>query len=94
MGGIVATDVRMAVTGSGLKGYTAIAGLGGRSIPKSSLHTLFRQAEEEVLPPVTFLDLDWDAVNKQLDRERQTRRSGPIAENMLHDKGIVSARFG
>ena len=94
MGGIVATDVRMAVTGMGLKGYTAIAGLGGRPIFKSSLHKLFRQTEADALPPVTFLDLDWDAVNKQLEREKQTRHSGPIAENMLHDKGIVSAKFG
>ena len=94
MGGIVATNVRMAVTGSGLRGYTAIAGLGGRAIPKSSLHKLFREAEKEALGPVTFVDLDWDAVNKQLERERQTRRSGPIAENILHDKGVVSAKFG
>jgi pyruvate ferredoxin oxidoreductase alpha subunit len=94
MGGIVATDVRMAVTGTGIKGFTAIAGLGGRPIPKSSLHKLFRLAEKEELQPVTFVDLDWDAVNKQLERERQTRHSGPIAENILHDKGIVSAKFG
>ncbi|HXU92554.1 MAG TPA: pyruvate ferredoxin oxidoreductase [Gallionella sp.] len=95
MGGIVATDVRMAVTGMGLKGYTAIAGLGGRPIPKASLHKLFGQAEKEELDPITFVDLDWDAVNKQLERERQTRRSGPIAENLLHDKGISSsAKFG
>ncbi|MDP1871455.1 MAG: pyruvate ferredoxin oxidoreductase [Gallionella sp.] len=94
MGGIVATDVRMAVTGTGLKGFTAIAGLGGRPITKASLHKLFREAEAETLPPVTFLDLDWDAVNKQLAREKQTRRSGPVAENILHDKGIVSAKFG
>ena len=94
MGGIVATDVRMAVTGTGLKGFTAIAGLGGRPILKSSLHKLFREAETETLPPVTFLDLDWVAVNKQLEREKTTRRSGPIAENILYDKGIVSAKFG
>jgi pyruvate ferredoxin oxidoreductase alpha subunit len=94
MGGIVATDVRMAVTGTGLRGFTAIAGLGGRSIPKASLYKLFRQAEKEELEPVTFVDLDWDAVNKQLERERQNRHSGPIAENILHDKGIVSAKFG
>ena len=94
MGGIVATDVRMAVTGAGLKGYTAIAGLGGRPIFKSQLHQLFNQAEKEELPPVTFLDLDWEAVNRQQERERQTRRSGPVAENILHDKGIVSAKFG
>ena len=94
MGGIVATDVRMAVTGTGIKGFTAIAGLGGRAIPKASLHQLFRQLEQEELQPVTFLDLDWKAVNKQLERERLNRHSGPIAENMLYDKGIVSAKFG
>ena len=37
IGGIVATDVRMAVTGMGLKGYTVVAGLGGRAITKKSL---------------------------------------------------------
>ena len=94
MGGILATDIRMAVTGSGLKGFTAIAGLGGRPIPKASLHPLFRRAEQEDLPPVTFVDLDEAAVNKQLERERLNRRSGPIAENILHDKGVVSAKFG
>lgn len=95
MGGIVATDVRMAVSGTGIKGFTAIAGLGGRAIPKASLHKLFKLAGKEDLPPVTFVDLDWDAVNKQLERERQNPHSGPIAENILHDKGIVSAaKFG
>jgi pyruvate ferredoxin oxidoreductase alpha subunit len=94
MGGIVATDVRMALTGTGLKGFTAIAGLGGREITKTSLHKLFLKAEAEDLPPVTFLDLDWEVVNKQLERERSTRHSGPIAENILHDKGIISAKFG
>ena len=91
MGGIVATDVRMAVTGTGLKGYTAIAGLGGRSITKSSLHRLFRELEQESLPPVSFVDLDRAVVDKHLEREKQTRRTGPIAENILHDKGVVSA---
>ncbi|MDD2721137.1 MAG: pyruvate ferredoxin oxidoreductase [Gallionella sp.] len=94
MGGILATDVRMAVTGTGLKGFTAIAGLGGRPIPKASLHKLFLEAEKEALPPVSFVDLEWDAVNKQLAREKTTRRSGPAAENIMHDMGIVSAKFG
>ncbi len=95
LGGIVATNVRMAVSGTGLKGFTAVAGLGGRAIPKASLQKLFVQAEKEELEPVSFVDLDWDAVNKQLERERQIRRSGPIAENMLHDKGMsTAAKFG
>ena len=94
MGGILATNVRMALSGAGLRGFTVVAGLGGRPITKESLHKLFREAGKEELEPVTFLDLDWNVVNKQLERERQTRHSGPIAENILHDLGVVSAKFG
>ncbi len=95
LGGVLFTTLRMAVAGLKLSGYTAIAGLGGRPIPKSSLHDLFLKAEAESLEPITFVDLDWDAVNKQLERERQNRHSGPIAENMLHDKGMsTAAKFG
>jgi pyruvate ferredoxin oxidoreductase alpha subunit len=93
-GGIVATDVRMAVTGMGLKGHTVIAGLGGRAITMKSLSALFEKACSGELEAITFLDLDWKVVNKQLDRERQTRRSGPAAENILRDMGVVAARIG
>jgi pyruvate ferredoxin oxidoreductase alpha subunit len=37
---------------------------------------------------LTFLDLDWNVVNKQLERERTKRRSGPAAESMLRDIGV------
>ena len=94
IGGIVATDVRMAVTGMGLKGYTVVAGLGGRAITVKSLTALFEKACRDELDPVNFLDLDWKAVNKQLERERTTRRSGPAAESMLRDVGVVAARIG
>ncbi len=95
LGGVLTTTLRMAVAGLKLKGYTAIAGLGGRPIPKASLHDLFLKAETDSLEPITFVDLDWDVVNKQLERERQNRRSGPIAENVLHAKGMSSsAKFG
>ena len=92
IGGIVATDVRMAVTGMGLKGFTVVAGLGGRAITVKSLTTLFEKATREALDPVTFLDLDWKAVNKQLEREKARRRSGPVAEALLRDVGVVGAR--
>ena len=92
IGGIVATNVRMAVTGMGLKGYTVVAGLGGRAITMKSLARLFEQAASGELEPLTFLDLDWVAVNKQLEREKQTRRSGPAAEAMLRDIGAIAAR--
>ena len=92
IGGIVATDVRMAVTGMGLKGFTVIAGLGGRAITVKSLTALFEKATREELDLVTFLDLDWKAVNKQLEREKVRRRSGPVAEALLRDVGVVGAR--
>lgn len=92
IGGIVATNVRMAVTGMGLQGHTVIAGLGGRAITANSLTALFKKACAGQLEPTTFLDLDWKAVNKQLEREKAVRRSGPIAENLLRDVGVVGSR--
>jgi pyruvate ferredoxin oxidoreductase alpha subunit len=94
IGGIVSTDVRMAMSGLQLHGYTVIAGLGGRAITKKSLHGLFRQAGKDELEHVTFLDLDRNVVNKQMERERQTRRSGPVAENLLRDLGVVASKIG
>ena len=88
LGGILATDVRMALSGLHLHGYTVIAGLGGRPILKSSLHALFGRAGRDELEHVTFLDLNWDVVNRVLERERTTRRSGSIAENVLRDVGV------
>ncbi|MDP1654325.1 MAG: pyruvate ferredoxin oxidoreductase, partial [Rhodocyclaceae bacterium] len=92
IGGIVATNVRMAVTGMGLKGYTVIAGLGGRAITKKSLHAVFRKAAMDNIEPLSFLDLDWKVVNNQLEREKAHRKSGPVAEALLRDVGVVGAR--
>jgi pyruvate ferredoxin oxidoreductase alpha subunit len=93
IGGIVSTDVRMTLSGLHLQGYTVIAGLGGRAITKASLHKLFRQAEKDELEHLTFLDLDRNIVNRELERQKQNRRSGPIAENMLRDVGVIAARI-
>jgi pyruvate ferredoxin oxidoreductase alpha subunit len=94
IGGIVASNVRLALNNLGIDIYTVVAGLGGRAITKTSLHKLFRDAEARALESTTFLDLDWKAVNRQLDREKQKRRSGPIAENLLRDLGVVAAKIG
>jgi pyruvate ferredoxin oxidoreductase alpha subunit len=93
MGGILATDVRMAMSHLHVPGYTVVAGLGGRAITRKSLHKLFREAEQDALEPLTFLDLDWDVVNKQLARERAVRRSGPAAESILRDIGTVASKI-
>jgi pyruvate ferredoxin oxidoreductase alpha subunit len=92
LGGVVSTDVRLAMTGIGLKGYTVVAGLGGRAITKASLHRTLREAIADTLPQLTFMDLDWRIVNRQLERETQMRRSGPIAENLLRDVGAVASK--
>ena len=92
LGGVVSTDVRLALSGLQLQGYTVVAGLGGRSITKASLHRTLREAIAGSLQPLTFMDLDWRIVNRQLEREAQVRRSGPIAENLLRDVGAVAAK--
>jgi pyruvate ferredoxin oxidoreductase alpha subunit len=92
LGGVVSTDVRMALSGLQLHGYTVVAGLGGRAITKASLARTLHEAMADQLPPLTFMDLDWGIVNRQLERERAMRRSGPIAENLLRDVGTVASR--
>jgi pyruvate ferredoxin oxidoreductase alpha subunit len=91
IGGIVSANVRMALAGIQLHGYTVIAGLGGRAITKASLRELFVQAAADRLEPLTFLDMDWDVVNRELARMGASRRSGPHAENILLDVGPVAA---
>jgi len=92
MGGVVSTDVRTALSGLVLKGYTVVAGLGGRAITRASLQRMLRDAIADRLEPLTFMDLDWRIVNRQLEREAQARRSGPIAENLLRDIGAVASK--
>jgi pyruvate ferredoxin oxidoreductase alpha subunit len=83
IGGIVSANVRMALSGIHLHGYTVIAGLGGRPITKESLHRLFADAIEDELEPLTFLDLDHEVVERELRRMRERHRPGPHAENIV-----------
>jgi pyruvate ferredoxin oxidoreductase alpha subunit len=92
LGGVVSNDVRLALHRLGQLGYTVIAGLGGRAITKASLHRTLREAIADTLEPLTFMDLDWRIVNRQLEREAKVRRSGPIAENLLRDVGTVASK--
>jgi pyruvate ferredoxin oxidoreductase alpha subunit len=92
LGGVVSTDVRLALHRLGQHGYTIVAGLGGRAITQASLHRVLREAIADSLPPLTFLDLDWRIVERQLQREAAMRRSGPIAENLLRDIGTVASK--
>jgi pyruvate ferredoxin oxidoreductase alpha subunit len=92
LGGVVSTDVRLALSGLALRGYTVVAGLGGRAITRASLARVLHDAAADRLEPLTFLDLDRRIVERQLERERVTRRSGPVAENLLRDVGTVASR--
>jgi pyruvate ferredoxin oxidoreductase alpha subunit len=71
--------------------YTVIAGLGGRPITKASLRGLFAEAAADRLQELTFLDIDWDVVDRELARMDASRSSGPHAENILRDVGPVAA---
>ncbi|MGD9832536.1 MAG: transketolase C-terminal domain-containing protein [Piscinibacter sp.] len=92
LGGIVANDVRSALSGIRLHGHTVVAGLGGRAITQASLERVFLQAMRDELAPLTFLDMDWGLVERQLERERRGERSGPAAEAMLREVGAVASR--
>jgi pyruvate ferredoxin oxidoreductase alpha subunit len=92
IGGIVSANVRMALSGIQLHGYTVIAGLGGRPITKKSLRGLFADAAADRLEPLSFLDMDWETVGAELKRMEEGGRSGPHAENVLREAGIVAAR--
>jgi len=94
LGGIVASNVRMALRGLRTPVYTVIAGLGGRPITKKALHRVFAQAGADEVDDPHFLDLDLAVVDRELARGREKRRSGPIAENILRDMGLVGGKMG
>ena len=94
LGGIVSDGVRKSLSGIQLKGYTVIAGLGGRAITRVSLRQLFEDAIADELEQVTFLDLNAEVVSHELEREAQARRTGPTAEAILRRMGTVASQIG
>lgn len=94
IGGIVSRDVRSAVRNRPQTLVTVVAGLGGRAITKDALHQLLLDAMADKLELLTFLDLNWEVVNRVLAREKKLRRSGPVAEGILRDIGTVSSSIG
>jgi pyruvate ferredoxin oxidoreductase alpha subunit len=94
LGGIVSNNVSASYPGSPDDVHTVVAGLGGRAITRASLRRVFTEAIEGRLEHVTFLDLDHKLVERVLAREREQRRSGPIAEGILKDLGVVAAKIG
>ena len=95
LGGIVGQNVRLALTGLPAEVFDIVAGLGGRAITKRLLRTLVSDVLDGRVEPnrLTFLDLNWESVFRELARTRSRRRSGPHAENILRDVGAVAARM-
>jgi len=85
MGGQLANNVDLALrnTAGAAQVHSAVAGLGGRSITRSSLHKLLRRAVAQPWEGVHFLDLNEAIVANELHHIRKVRRSGPTAENIL-----------
>jgi pyruvate ferredoxin oxidoreductase alpha subunit len=92
-GGIVGQNVRLALSGMAARVYDVVAGLGGRPITTQSLRALFTDVLAGRLQAgrLHFLDLNADLVRRELERAGQGR-TGPHAENILRDLGIVAAR--
>ena len=84
IGGIVTADLRVALSGA-VPCATVIAGLGGRPVTRASLRQVLTRAANWELPPLTFLDLNTELVERELERVAANSRSGPAAENILRD---------
>jgi pyruvate ferredoxin oxidoreductase alpha subunit len=93
-GGVLATDVALALSGLPVSVATVVAGLGGRPITESSLTDLFETALRGESERLTFLDLNVELVEREVERMAAQRRSGPTAENLLRDLGAAGTRIG
>ena len=49
---------------------------------------VFNGAAAGTLKDFSFMDLDEDLVNRQLERERTTRKSGPLPEAVVRDAAM------
>jgi len=85
IGGIVSSNIRTALSGITISISTAVAGLGGRPIMLEAISDLVRRAMTHSLPDLTFVDLNVELIEKELQRNKEARRSGPMAENLLRD---------
>jgi pyruvate ferredoxin oxidoreductase alpha subunit len=94
IGGIVGQNVRLALAGLPPVVYDVVAGLGGRAITRRSLRRLIEDVHGGSIEPnrLHFLDLDTKLVEQELQRLQEKRRSGPHAENILRDVGVVAGR--
>ena len=72
-GGIVTLDVARAIEGMEIQDLTLIAGLGGRPITIASLKNYLLNAMKNNVDRTTFLDLEVDTVEIEVNKERAMR---------------------
>jgi len=92
-GGIVSSDVKMALRGLPTIVHTVIAGLGGRSITKASLIRMIGEARAGKLDEPHFLDLNWAVIRQEIERQQRQRRSGPMPEHVLRTVNAIASRI-
>ncbi len=83
LGGILASNIRMALRGIAKPVSTVICGLGGRAIMKKSMSETLLKGHQDQLEDLSFIDMNWPAIERELEREKTKRRSGPMAENLM-----------
>ena len=71
--------------------HSVIGGLGGRTITLHSLRKILDCAIKGDLEQEVFMDLEGATVLRELKRQKDAQSSGPAAENILRDMGVVSA---
>jgi pyruvate ferredoxin oxidoreductase alpha subunit len=91
MGGILASEIHMAIEHHNTSINSVIGGLGGRTITLKSLRKITECAMKGELDKEVFLDLEGATVVRELKRQSEGQSSGPTAENILRDVGIISA---
>jgi pyruvate ferredoxin oxidoreductase alpha subunit len=85
LGGILASNIRMALRGIAKPVNTVICGLGGRAIMKKSVYETLLKGHQDQLDDLSFIDMNWPAIERELAREKTTRRSGPMAEHLQYE---------
>ncbi len=91
-GGVLSQHLNRALRGLNINVHTVIAGLGGRPIGRAAIRRLIAQVMDQgELEEPYMLDLKWDIIERELNRQHEQKRSGPIAENMLRELGLREA---
>ncbi len=93
LGGILASNTRMALRGLNTPVNTIIAGLGGRPIPKKSVVRAFRQIETGEVEEPHFLDMNWPAIHEAINNRGLVKRRESEAQRVLRSvSGVEVAK--